>query len=108
MRHWIPALGLALLFACSNSIADWNEERLESLKWREIGPYRGGRSAAVTGIPQDRETFYFGSTGGGVWKTGNGELNNQGTHQLDMARWAIDQSSPRLRPAGCWRSKNHP
>lgn len=52
--------------------ADWHEGQLEGLQWREIGPYRGGRSAAVAGIPQDRETFYFGSTGGGVWKTTNG------------------------------------
>ncbi|MCG8456592.1 MAG: hypothetical protein MI919_09955, partial [Holophagales bacterium] len=42
---------------------------LESLEWREVGPYRGGRSAAVAGIPDDRQTYYFGATGGGVWKT---------------------------------------
>ena len=42
------------------------------LEWREVGPYRGGRSAAVTGLPADRNTYYFGSTGGGVWKTTNG------------------------------------
>ena len=44
----------------------------ESLRWREVGPYRGGRCAAVTGVPQQRETYYFGSTGGGVWKTTDG------------------------------------
>jgi len=42
---------------------------LKALEWREIGPYRGGRSAAVTGIPADRDTYYMGGTGGGVWKT---------------------------------------
>ena len=36
---------------------------LKALEWREIGPYRGGRSAAVAGIPQDRETYYMGATG---------------------------------------------
>ena len=41
----------------------------EGLAWREIGPYRGGRSAAATGIPQDRQTYYMGACGGGVWKT---------------------------------------
>ncbi|HEV7506137.1 MAG TPA: glycosyl hydrolase [Thermoanaerobaculia bacterium] len=41
----------------------------KSMKWREIGPYRGGRAAAVTGLPGDRNTYYFGATGGGVWKT---------------------------------------
>ncbi len=41
----------------------------KALEWREVGPYRGGRSAAVTGLPSNRETYYFGSVGGGVWKT---------------------------------------
>ncbi|MDJ0940796.1 MAG: hypothetical protein QNJ00_13630 [Woeseiaceae bacterium] len=45
---------------------------IRALEWREIGPYRGGRSAAVAGIPSDRETYYMGTTGGGVWKTING------------------------------------
>lgn len=42
---------------------------LEALEWREVGPYRGGRSAAVTGVPGERQVYYFGATGGGVWKT---------------------------------------
>lgn len=42
---------------------------LKTLEWREVGPYRGGRSAAVAGVPSDRNLYYFGSTGGGVWKT---------------------------------------
>ena len=65
-------LVLLLCLPAQSAMAAWDESQLEGLKWREIGPYRGGRSAAVTGIPQDRETFYFGSTGGGVWKTTNG------------------------------------
>ncbi|MGH9360320.1 MAG: WD40/YVTN/BNR-like repeat-containing protein, partial [Thermoanaerobaculia bacterium] len=44
----------------------------ESLRWREVGPYRGGRCAAVAGIPQQRDVYYFGATGGGVWKTTDG------------------------------------
>lgn len=44
-------------------------ELFENLKWRSIGPFRGGRAAAVTGLPGDRSTYYFGATGGGVWKT---------------------------------------
>src|SRR5499427_5945022 len=42
---------------------------LGGLHWRLIGPFRGGRVVAVAGDPTDRGTFYFGSTGGGVWKT---------------------------------------
>ena len=47
---------------------------LTSLEWRGIGPYRGGRVVAVAGDPHHSHTFYFGSTGGGVWKTTDGGL----------------------------------
>lgn len=43
-----------------------------SLEYRLIGPFRGGRSAAVTGVPGEPNLFYFGATGGGVWKTTDG------------------------------------
>src|ERR1035441_7827548 len=39
------------------------------LKYRMIGPERGGRVTTVTGVPSQPNTFYMGSTGGGVWKT---------------------------------------
>jgi photosystem II stability/assembly factor-like uncharacterized protein len=64
------------MFASSAALADVDPEsfadHLQALEWREVGPFRGGRSAAVSGIPSDRNTYYFGATGGGVWKTGNG------------------------------------
>ena len=41
------------------------------LRWRSIGPFRGGRVNGVTGVPGQPNTFYFGSVGGGVWKTTN-------------------------------------
>ena len=47
------------------------EQFYDAVKWRELGPYRGGRSCAVTGVPGNPNLFYFGSTGGGVWKTTN-------------------------------------
>lgn len=43
-----------------------------ALEYRLIGPFRGGRSAAVTGVPGQADLFYMGSTGGGVWRTTNG------------------------------------
>lgn len=39
------------------------------VKWRNIGPFRGGRSVAVTGVVGDPATYYMGTTGGGLWKT---------------------------------------
>ena len=44
-------------------------DRFEGMQFRCIGPYRGGRSVAVTGVRHDPLTYYFGGTGGGVWKT---------------------------------------
>ena len=45
---------------------------LGMLEWRTIGPHRGGRVVAVAGHPTDPMVFYFGATGGGVWKTSDG------------------------------------
>jgi hypothetical protein len=42
-----------------------------ALRWRNIGPFRGGRVNGVSGVPGQPNTFYFGSVGGGVWKTTN-------------------------------------
>ncbi len=44
-------------------------EMLKAMRYRLVGPYRGGRVTAVTGIPGQPFVYYFGSTGGGVWKT---------------------------------------
>ena len=44
----------------------------ESVQYRSIGPFRGGRSAAAVGVPNQSKVFYFGATGGGVWKTTDG------------------------------------
>jgi len=44
----------------------------DSLQWRMIGPFRGGRICAVSGVAGDPTTFYFGTAGGGIWKTTNG------------------------------------
>ncbi|MTB50783.1 glycosyl hydrolase [Lewinella sp. W8] len=45
------------------------EEYFSPLKWRSIGPFRGGRSVASCGLPNDPLTAYMGTTGGGLWKT---------------------------------------
>jgi|SRR5579864_8061682 len=45
------------------------------LTWRLVGPFRGGRVLAVTGVMGEAHTYYFGSTGGGVWKSTDGGLS---------------------------------
>jgi len=50
-------------------------DSLKVLQWRQIGPFRGGRSTAVAGVASQPMVFYFGGVGGGVWKTSDGGIN---------------------------------
>ena len=52
--------------------AVYDQGLLKGLKWRNIGPFRAGRSLAVTGVHNDPMTYYAGQVGGGVWKTTDG------------------------------------
>ena len=68
LRHSLFFLFSSLLVssAASQSVPT---EQLNGLKWRLIGPFRGGRVVAVTGVLGDPTTFYFGAVDGGIWKT---------------------------------------
>ncbi len=57
--------------AQSAGLAHVDASSLNSLSWRLIGPFRGGRALAVTGVPGEPEHFYFGSVDGGVWESTN-------------------------------------
>ncbi|HUU33702.1 MAG TPA: hypothetical protein VMW48_06535, partial [Vicinamibacterales bacterium] len=61
--------------AAAQSPAAVDPSYLDLLRWRSVGPARGGRVVAVSGDPVNRFTFYQGTTGGGVWKTEDGGLN---------------------------------
>lgn len=71
------AISVLLLTLCvlspfaysQNSGPDDLNSVLKPVKWRSIGPFRGGRSVASTGVVGDPKTYYMGTTGGGVWKT---------------------------------------
>ena len=65
---------LAVLFgvaAAESSTPDSDK----GMKWRLVGPFRGGRVLAVTGIPGNATTFYFGGVGGGVWRTSDAGMS---------------------------------
>ena len=55
-----------------DSISQTGPLYLRALRWRNVGPHRGGRSAAIAGDPQNHLVNYFGGVNGGVWKTMNG------------------------------------
>jgi len=58
--------------AVAKPTVSFDEKLYNALEWRSIGPFRGGRSASVTGVPGKPNLYYFGSTGGGVWRTTDG------------------------------------
>lgn len=62
------AIGLMTITSLSGQ-ASFDEKYYRALEWRHIGPFRGGRSCAITGVPAKPNLFYMGTTGGGVWKT---------------------------------------
>lgn len=66
-------LGMQVQAADTESVYD--EKLFQSLEWRSIGPHRGGRVTAVAGHVAQPFTFYFGATGGGVWKTQSGGVS---------------------------------
>ena len=65
---WIAAASLCLgaLGAVAQPI---RTDRYSDLRWRNIGPFRGGWSTCAEGIPDEPEVFYMGAAGGGIWKT---------------------------------------
>jgi photosystem II stability/assembly factor-like uncharacterized protein len=75
MTHRIKqALQIAALVAAAVAFvpaatADVDPTLLTGMKWRQVGPFRGGRVEAVTGVPGDAATWYFGAVAGGVWKS---------------------------------------
>ncbi len=68
-------LPLVILLCACTLPAQVNPDQLKALKWRGIGPFRGGRSTAVAGDANNRLVFYMGATGGGVWKTIDGGIS---------------------------------
>ena len=75
-----------------------------SISFREIGPWRGGRSTAVAADPVNKQVFYFGSTGGGVWKTTDGGNNwhniSDGFFGGSVGAIAVSPSDPAILYVG--------
>ncbi len=67
----LAAVSLAFAFTLPLAAQQYPASLLEGLRWRDVGPMRGGRSYAVAGNAAEPDTFYMGSVGGGVWKTEN-------------------------------------
>ncbi|HLK22151.1 MAG TPA: hypothetical protein VKT81_24555 [Bryobacteraceae bacterium] len=76
----------------------------DGLRWRLIGPFRGGRTVTAAGIPGDPNTYYFGAVGGGIWKTTDGGMvwtpifDDQ--HVASIGAIALAPSNPNIIYAG--------
>ncbi len=71
------------------------------VKWRSIGPFRGGRSVTAAGVVGDMSTYYMGTTGGGIWKTD--DIGNTWTNISDgyfttgsVGAIAVSESDPNI------------
>ena len=100
------------LFFCVDSFAQKKNKKnsqstqyeIPNLNWRSIGPYRGGRASSVTGVSNSENTYYFGATGGGVWKTTDSGQNwkniSDGFFGGSIGAISASQSDPNILYVG--------
>ncbi|MEM1056770.1 MAG: glycosyl hydrolase [Bacteroidota bacterium] len=90
----------ALALLVSDTHAQVDSTLFESLEYRLVGPFRGGRASGVAGIPGDPLTYYQGATGGGVWRTrdGGGSWENlsDGYFGGSIGSVAVAESDPNV------------
>jgi photosystem II stability/assembly factor-like uncharacterized protein len=104
MRRLVALCALAFLSIGVNLTAQVNPTEFSGMKWRQIGPFRGGRVLAVTGVPGDPNTYYFGAVAGGIFKSTNGGLswtptfNHEGTASIGAI--AVSDSDHNVLYAG--------
>ena len=96
---------LAVLLPLSSAVAQTPPpSSFQALEWRLIGPFRGGRSVAATGVPGNPKLFYFGSVGGGIWKsTDAGMVWNpifDSEHVASIGALEVAPSNPQILYAG--------
>lgn len=84
-----------------NSTSGYSTQLYSGMKWRSIGPYQGGRSLSACGVTGDPLTYYFGATGGGVWKTVDGGItwfpvSDSSFHSSSVGAIAVAASDPNI------------
>jgi photosystem II stability/assembly factor-like uncharacterized protein len=111
-RFALVLIALALTSAAARSApppdgrgAAVPDDLLRGLRWRSIGPHRGGRVVAVAGVRAQPHVYYFGGTGGGIWKTTDGGIRwaNVSDGQLgtgSVGAVAVAESDPNVVYAG--------
>src|SRR2546425_676462 len=113
------------VFAGPDAPKQFDAKLFQELRWRLIGPPRGGRVLAVTGVRGQPEVFYFGSVGGGVWKTDDAGrtwnpifrskdggkswqkilFHDENTGAIDLA---FEPGNPKMIYASLWQTRRPP
>ncbi len=94
------------LIACCGltAIASVSPATFSGMRWRSLGPYRGGRVLAVSGVPGQPDVYYFGAVAGGVWKTTNGGASWKPTSDrspiMSVGAIAVAPSDPNVLYVG--------
>jgi len=107
-KRYFLALLFALAYLSFAPAQTVPPELFSALKWRLIGPFRGGRAVAVAGIPGNATTFYFGAVDGGIWKTTDAGVvwkpifDSQ--HVASIGALAVAPSDPQVIYAGTGES----
>jgi photosystem II stability/assembly factor-like uncharacterized protein len=99
------AIALLALFAANHLAAQtFDKAALSGMRWRSIGPARGGRALAVAGAPTEPNTYYFGAVAGGIWKTADGGNTwapiFDGQSIASIGALAVAESDPNVIYAG--------
>src|SRR5476649_2793302 len=77
IRRLFLALALVCIGFVSATAQGVDGNLFGAMRWRLVGPFRGGRVLAVAGVPGDPNVFYFGAASGGVWKSTDTGVNWQ-------------------------------
>src|SRR5262249_8161684 len=99
--HVVAAFIGLFLLAINAKAQQVDPKTYGGMVWRQIGPFRGGRVLAVTGVPSQPNTYYFGATGGGVWKTTDGGMTwdplfDKVTTTSSIGAIAVSNSDPNV------------
>src|SRR5947207_2141350 len=112
MRARLFVILAASVFLCPLMFAQSHEDLSQAWHWRMIGPFRGGRTRAVAGVPSQPSVFYMGAVDGGVWKsddygrTWNPIFDDQPTQSIGAI--AVAPSNPDIVYLACGEGLQRP